>query len=199
MDVDNSDNASKNLRTLAERVADHTATNEDLARLLINLSYWLTSTLNVQDAEDVASEVLMKYLQLRDENRIDPARNPQAYLFVLAHRAALDHLRASGREVLVPTTPDNFDQLAPSADEVSALAMDRRASIAAVQAALELARKNGDSTAFKVAVCFLDRASVGEEPSNREIAKELKISHLAVGRALDRFRKYLQTLPELSG
>jgi DNA-directed RNA polymerase specialized sigma24 family protein len=146
-----------------------------------------------QDVEDISSEVMIRFLRVIADARLDAAQQPAAYLWAVCRSTALDHLRASSRRRREVLSEPALLPERPGDDEI-ALAVDRSATAERVRAALAVARQRGDTTAFKVATCLLDEAArSGQRPSNRAIAAALgDISHTGVANALRRFGSYLQ-------
>src|ERR1044072_6684466 len=81
--------------------------------------YWARMTGSVIDGEDVLQDALIKAIEAVDKT----VANPEAWLFRIAHNAALDHLRHRARQearhadedpdmIVDPVTPAE-DRLAP--------------------------------------------------------------------------------------
>ena len=86
---------------------------------------------------------------------------------------------------LLPESPGTDDEVA------SALAGSATAQI--VRAALGEARQVGDHTAYVVVTRLLDEVDrTGTRPSNRELARQIGVSHTAVAKALARFQSYMK-------
>src|SRR3954464_7744319 len=66
--------------------------------------YCARMTGSVIDGEDVVQEALLKAIEALDEN--GAIANPEAWLFRIAHNAALDHLRRRARQEALGTDMD---------------------------------------------------------------------------------------------
>jgi DNA-directed RNA polymerase specialized sigma24 family protein len=190
--------ASDDFASFARRMAEHpeTLSDRDFGEANRQVRRYVRGRfrdLTVQEVEDVASEVMIRFLRVMADGRLDAARQPAGYLWAVCRSVALDHLRVltrNRREVL--SAPALLPELA--GDDDIALAIDRAATADLVRSALAVARSKGDTTAFQVATCLLDEAArSGRRPSNRAIAGKLgTISHTGVADALRRFGVYLQ-------
>lgn len=167
------------------------------------------------DREDLAMETFWRVARKTlSEDRQDPS---PAYLRTAAKWAVTDHFRWLSRQpveldpmVLESSPPvssmtsDSSEVGEPEADLESILRSDPRefdsiGDMIRTKSAFELldrtmarARHAGDRTTFRVAAQLIDISETeGTIPSNRRIAKELGLSHVAVGKALARFKNML--------
>jgi len=195
--------SSSDINSFAERMArvPGDLTDEDYRMALGVVGDFLRRRfvgVSQADLDDMVSEVMLRFLRLKEEGRLDASQQPASYLLRLAQWVALDFLRVRARhqrgEVLLE--PDLILEPAGTDDEVAA-AIDRAATAHLVRGALERARSAGDVTAFRVATCLLDEAErSGVRPSNRRVAEQLGLSHTGVAKALLRFRSYLEPAEE---
>jgi RNA polymerase sigma-70 factor (ECF subfamily) len=82
----------------ASRAGDPAARDALLKALRPEIfAYFLRVVRNPEDAEDLTQEALVRFLQVLP--RLDPARNPRAYVFRICHNLAMDHFRRTARSV----------------------------------------------------------------------------------------------------
>lgn len=106
-------NASPSDRTSDERLSEWVRQH---GRAVRGYVYGVVRDADV--ADDVAQEVFRRAWQTRDAYR--EAGQSRAYLLRIADRLAVDHLRRTGREVLLDE--DGWDRCEPSASEEGPLA-----------------------------------------------------------------------------
>jgi DNA-directed RNA polymerase specialized sigma24 family protein len=159
--------------------------------------------LGVHDAEEVVQDVMLKFLDPIQTGRLDPERNPGAYMLTAARWAAADQRRRELRErshvIQSSLEPDDFATLAPPSAAPPTLTDDEAADLLVanenadwVRRALAACRQRGDQTAYRVVVAILDEIqTTGDVPSQRAVGAKLGLSHPAVGKALKRFETYL--------
>ena len=184
-----------NPQRLAERLAadPDALTGADFAEAIESTRRFLRTRfhfISPEDLDDVTQLVMVRYLKLGEEGKLDPHLNPGSYLLRAAQWTALDYLRQQRQRREVPLDPASFPETAHD-DEVSAN-LDHAATADTVRRALAIAREANDHTAYKVVVTFLDETDrTGSRPSNRAVAAQLDLSHTGVAKALDRFRAYV--------
>ncbi|MDX5970198.1 sigma factor [Rhodococcus opacus] len=144
------------------------------------------------EAQEITQDVLLRYLKLRDANKLDPDGNPYGYLQSIIRTTVIDRHRRDSRLARYEETLDPARLSFVLGDRNIDDPFHDSGTIHLVQAALSRAVEAKDYTAFRVAVCFLDKSeSDGRTPSNRAIADELQVSHTGVAKALKRFRDYV--------
>ncbi|MCF6191944.1 MAG: sigma-70 family RNA polymerase sigma factor [Candidatus Hydrothermae bacterium] len=80
----------------ASRAGDTRARDALLRDLRPELyAYFLRVIHNPEDAEDLTQEALLRVLEVLP--RLDPERNPRAYVFRICHNLAMDHFRRNAR------------------------------------------------------------------------------------------------------
>jgi DNA-directed RNA polymerase specialized sigma24 family protein len=199
--------ASPVLDEVIFRVLDGSGSESDYAMVAARVHSLARSlSRSGADADEAASVVLERLVQRSRRSRRDQVSSaalinyPYAFLRTMVKNAIADQWRQTFRTAALTDPDDLITQQDASVvgkplssdDDAIVRLIDTAASIQLVQAALRLARTKGDSTAFRVAVSFMNRAAEqGRPPSNRAIAEDLKLSHVGVAKALTRYREYL--------
>lgn len=184
---------------VVSRVRGAGATNIDYNDFLKSLSSILAGkfpSLHATDISAIASDTLVGFLGLKERGAAERLEKPAAYVVTMALNRARDHFRArqsleTSELSIEPATLAELIAVDEGTDVGTSLSS--AATIRLVQDSLALAKDKGDSTAFRVAVCFLDNADLdGKTPTNRSVARQLGMSHTGVADALQRFRGYVE-------
>jgi DNA-directed RNA polymerase specialized sigma24 family protein len=145
-----------------------------------------------QDIEDATGATLSRLVERARDGVSVPS---DGYVFAAATNAAVDMLRMRRRIPLSLGSCDLAELLTNTAtsDDDIASGFEAMATAASVHRALAAARAAGDGVAFRVVTEALNQVQTrGVRPSNRALAQMLGVSHTAVGKALARFRGYLE-------
>lgn len=179
----------------------HGAGIGDALRILTNIA---RSKYGPQIGDEIAQVSMIKFLEGVKKDNISADLNPTAYLLVIMRRTGIDTWRreSSGKRSLpVGISESDIQGINENSvhDVVTLLGgsvfqdpfQDSSAALL-VEEALRYARDRKDFTAYRAAVCFLDRAELeGESPSSRTVAEILGVSHTTIASALRRFRDYV--------
>jgi DNA-directed RNA polymerase specialized sigma24 family protein len=188
-----------------QQIATHLAgeptdwTSEDFQRAHEAVRRFLMSRFRLvsADADDIASDVMLRFFQLQAEGRLDSTQNPASYLLRAAQWKGLDFLRRHQRDLQREVLRDPALMPETARDDEIAVALEENATVTRVRRALTRTREAGDHTAYSVVTSVLDEIDrTGSRPSYRATAAELGLSHTAVGKALERFHGYLMSEDE---
>lgn len=185
------------------RTLDGTATDNQIQLVLEHVRRIIQrlAISNPDVRADAASNVVYRMLQRSSTDRnastlASSIKFPRSYLAAIVRNEVNSIYRSKHRELSEPVDPSQLPEVQTSAldDDAIIRLIDVDATGTIIEQALRTARKRKDDTAFKVATSFLDIASrEGRSPSNREIGRELSLSHVGVAKALQRFRDYLNS------
>lgn len=147
------------------------------------------------DVDDLAIDSFWRIARgALKEGAIDPT---PSYIRTAVKWVVVDHIRALEREQRDLEYALRGTDFSASFDTVGDLLRSRTA-VEIVDRAMDRARRRGDRTTFQVASLLLDLMETeGAMPSDRRIAKELGISHVAVGKARLRLRSLLEEEREI--
>jgi RNA polymerase sigma factor (sigma-70 family) len=144
------------------------------------------------DRADIVSDVITSLLVAVRDGRVDPDKNPGAYLRKAAERRAIDHFRRSAKVDLDHDDPDPLPD-----DDVVARHLDIEATAQEVEETFARLAARGEHRASQVIARWLVLAEkTGDAPSLREAATEAGVSHDTVARYLDLFRGALLEVRE---
>lgn len=146
--------------------------------------------LPARDREEIAADAVSTLFEALTAGR--PIDNPGAWLMGVARNMSIDRTQR-----LVRTTPTEDVQDDGEGDTGAAALLDALAQKDWIWSALRLAREEGDTTAFRVVVSWLDiNECDGKPPSSRAVGARAEVSHQAVLDALKRFGGYLDRTAE---
>jgi RNA polymerase sigma factor (sigma-70 family) len=166
---------------------------EDLGFVEVTLNQMLATrypALGAADRSDVVAEVILRLISLAREGRIDPDREPGAYLSRMAANRSVDLLRRPQSLSLEETVATSSQ----ADDEIAAL-LDSDATKSAIVATIRSLRDDGEHEVARVAArYFVEAQRIGKAPTTREAGAALGISHDKVARALRTFRERLRRI-----
>jgi DNA-directed RNA polymerase specialized sigma24 family protein len=139
------------------------------------------------EGEELADEAIARLIEQTRTGAVSAVKNPAAYLSTVARNLALDRMKKVEPLELVEDLPDS--------DDAIAALLDRDATAATVQMAMQAAIAAGDHLAVRVVAAWLDLAAERGEPTSREVAKRARTSHTTVNEAIRRFRGYFPEQP----
>lgn len=174
--------------------ADAPASTE-LRAVEVEVQRWLRPYEPRVDTEAIAQEAVMRVFDRMRAHAEADVQYPARLLRVIAHRLAVDQIRSGWvrQTELVPT--DVLDQ--SSDDDAVAALLSREATAQLVDCAMRRAAQQDDHMVVRSVAVWLDLAErSGAAPTTRQVAARAGISHTSVGRALARFRAYLDEQAE---
>lgn len=146
------------------------------------------------DAEEIATEAILRVLQANKAGRLKLTGDPTGYLVAVARNIVFDRSRTWAKHSEVPVS--SLESLGAENPDNSAIAefINQDAARESIRRALATARSDGDHTTYRVITFVLNEAErTGELPSNREVASHLGLSHTGVAKSLARFRRILES------
>lgn len=143
------------------------------------------------DTEAVAQEAVIRVFERMRAAPSEEIDYPGRFLRVVAKRLALDQMRTAWvqRTESMPTEALEI----PSDDDAIATLLVRETTAQLVTDALSAAAQRDDHSVVRCVAVWLDLAERrGEPPTTRDVAARTAMSHAGVGKALLRFREYLE-------
>jgi RNA polymerase sigma factor (sigma-70 family) len=163
---------------------------EQTRTVLELMRVWLSRRgLSPEELDEVCSDAVLRLIDAARAGGLDPARPPGAWLRVVADHLAIDALRRRPRSATV-AFDERRHSLAGQDERITAL-LEREAAREEYRAAMRSAARAGQHELVHVISTWMWLADVnGVEPSSRDVAARLGVSHTHVQRALRSFREH---------